>query len=510
MQLDPRAHFFDVARGFCLFVADAYEGGQAWDFPSSATLGTATLYGYRVVTVDSGENPGAQQVAETTLGTERSYLVPWPGETLSNFRRRRSLAVYINLTEPIVDAYLDAITPRVTRQLGRAEPYLNNLDGDGHTWSTFVGDVALAAALDGVTACVIDTPTHNPAETREQEQALGIGLRACVVPMASWAWMLLDDDGYVEEFAYVDGAIADTTATTQTVNVYVWNSSGCAVYRHTIAVGADLAGVRGAIISGTPTRTPTPLSPALKGRLPIVFAYHRKVSRTRVPRGKSLASSPAAIGRQVYQLLSQVEDTQRRAPPFLNVPTRSSSGLEPEIAARLGPDNANPGPEAGGVPSWVTFPSESLSDLRAHVAFLVGLAFRVSGLEIQSDASAQVQSGEALRVRSRDFEARAAKFAANLSDFERRALDIAALLLGLDRAEITVTYPQRYVLGDPSELLAAAMLLMQGFGDRLGPQGVAETVRQALNAALTLDEAKLNELTQEINAKAATPPMTGA
>ena len=147
MQLDPRAHFFDVARGFCLFVADAYEGGQAWDFPSSATLGTATLYGYRVVTVDSGENPGAQQVAETTLGTERSYLVPWPGETLSNFRRRRSLAVYINLTEPIVDAYLDAITPRVTRQLGRAEPYLNNLDGDGHTWSTFVGDVALAAAL---------------------------------------------------------------------------------------------------------------------------------------------------------------------------------------------------------------------------------------------------------------------------------------------------------------------------------------------------------------------------
>lgn len=286
----------------------------------------------------------------------------------------------------------------------------------------------------------------------------------------------------------------------------MWNAAGCAVYSHSIAVGADLAGVRGAIVSGTPTRPITPLNPALKWRLPIVFAYHRKVSRTRVPRGKSLASSPAAIGRQVFQLLSQVEDTQRRAPPFLNVPTRSTGGLEPEIAARLGPDNANPGPEGGGVPSWVTFPSESLSDLRAHVAFLVGLAFRVSGLEIQSDSSSQVQSGEALRVRSRDFEARAAKFAANLADFERRAMDIAALLLGINRAEITVTYPQRYVLGDPSELLAAAMLLMQSFGDRLGPQGVAETVRQALNAALTLDSTALAELTDEIEAKMSGAP----
>lgn len=506
MPPENDAHFFDTSRGFALFVADAYEGGQAWDAPSSATLGTATLYGYRVVTVESGDSAGSQQVVEEALGTERSYLVPWPGETKANFSRRRSLAVYINLTEPIVDAYLDAIIPRVTRSLGPAAPYLQSLDGDGQSWAQAVSDVALAAALDGVTACVIDAPRSNPAATRAEEQELGVGLRATVVPLASWAWLRLDDDGCVSEFAYVDGAIVDATATAQRVRVFVWNSSGCTVYEHSLATGTALASARSGITAGTPVRGPFPLYPALKGKIPVVFAYHRKVGRTRVPRGKSLAASPAAIGRQVHQLLSQVEDTQRRAPPFLNVPTSAKGALEPEIAARLGPDTANPGPESGGAPSWVTFPSESLSDLRAHVAFLVGLAFRVSGLEIQADATAQVQSGEALRVRSRDFEARAGKFASNLADFERRALDIAAALLSLPRADITVTYPQRYVLGDPSELLAAAMLLMQSFSERLGPEAIAQVTRQALDAALTLDAATLDALAEEVVAKMSGAP----
>lgn len=174
----------------------------------------------------------------------------------------------------------------------------------------------------------------------------------------------------------------------------------------------------------------------------------------------------------------------------------------------MGPDQAIPAPEGAGTPEWVTFPSESLQDLRAHVAFLVGLAYRVSGLEVQADTSAQVQSGEALRVRSRDFEARAQRFARSLEDFERRALDVAAALLGLDRAALSVTYPQRYVLGDPSELLAAAVLLLQQLGDRLGGTATTEAVRQALGAALALDDATAAKALEEIEAKLASsaPP----
>jgi hypothetical protein len=516
-------HTFDHLRGFALFLGDAYEGGQAWDQPSSSTLGTATLYGYRVATTDqrdsNGQLVGAETViAEAVTGTERSYLVPWPGETAGNFARRKSLAIYVNLVEPIVDAYCDAIVPRVKRDLGDAQQYLSNLDGDGQSWGDLVGDAALQAALDGVCAVVLDLPEANPATTRAEEREMGVGLAATVVPVASWAWMRLDHRGRIEEFAYADTSVADESAGTsatpgQKVSIWVWRADdrepggmvkpgGWAVYETSIAPGQELGKARSATTGeARPTRFGS-LPAALKGRVPVVFAYHRRVrGRVRSPRGKSLAASPATIGRQIYQLLSQVEDTQRRSPPFLSVPTAARNGLDPATRAKVGPDQAIPAPEGAGTPEWVTFPAEPLADLRAHVAFLVGLAYRVSGLEVQADTSAQVQSGEALRVRSRDFEARAQRFAKSLEDFERRALDIAAALLGLDRARLTVTYPQRYVLGDPSELLAAAVLLLQTLGDRIGSTATVEAVRQALNSALALDDATAMKVLAEVEAK---------
>lgn len=519
-------HTFDGTRGHALFVADAYEGGQAWDSPSSSTLGVATLYGYRVATVDqrdsNGQVVGAESVvAEAVTGTERSYLVPWPGETAGNFQRRRSLAVYVNLVEPIVDAYVDAIAPRVKRDLGDAAQYLANLDGDGQSWAELVSDAALQAALDGVTAVVLDLPATNPAATRAEERALGVGLAATVVPLASWAWMRLDHRGRVEEFAYADTSTADESAGgvagAQRVCLWVWRADdkeasgavkpgGWAVYESSLAPGQELGKLRAATTGDAKPLRSGRLPASLAGRVPVVFCYHRRVrGRVRSPRGKSLAASPAAIGRQIYQLLSQVEDTQRRAPPFLSVPTAARNGLDPATRAKVGPDQAIPAPEGAGTPEWVTFPSESLQDLRAHVAFLVGLAYRVSGLEVQADTSAQVQSGEALRVRSRDFEARAQRFARSLEDFERRALDIAAALLGLDRASLSVTYPQRYVLGDPSELLAAAVLLLTQVGESLGPEGVSQGLRQAVDAALALDDATLRIVMDEIEAKLRAP-----
>jgi hypothetical protein len=523
---DVSLHAFDAHRGYALFCADAYEGGRAWDFPSSPTLGQATLYGYRVATVTNvveGVEGTQQVVVERAIGTVRTYLVPWPGETEANFARRRSLALYVNLVEPIVDEYIDAILPRVTRQLGAAEQYLENLDGDGQNWSSLVENVGLQAALDGVTAVLIDAPKNNPARTRAEEVALGIGLRATVIPLASWAWMRLDDEGCIKEFAYVDAPAVDPTATTQCVRLWVWRAAdpldaqsaaegekpdpgGWFLYENNLTVGVSLGdfGKNGAS-RGKILRS-GPLNPALNGKLPLFFAYHRKVPTSRVPRGKSLAAGPAAAGRQIYQLLSQIEDTQRRTPPFLSVPTSTKGGLEPELQMKAGPDVSLPAPEGAGTPSWVAFPSESLQDLRAHAAFLMGIAFRVSGLELQADTSAQVQSGEALRVRSRGFESRAAKFAKNLADFERRAFNAIAALLNIDRSTMSATYPQRYVLSDPSELLAAAMLFMQSFGEYVGPEGVTEVVRQGLNAALNLDETQLNALVAEVKARSAMPP----
>lgn len=488
------AHAFDRDRGYHSFLADAYEGGAAWENPSSPTLGVSRLFSRQVRPRET--EPG-EEIVERLEATVNTYLSPWPAETLSSFTRRRRLAVYINLVQPVVDAYVDTVTEQITRDLGTLDPYLANLDRQGQTWAELVGDVARQVALDGVTAVMLDNPPTNDATTRAEEVARGVGLRATVVPIASWAWLEMDDDGAVTEFAYADAATNDPTATARKVRVWVWKRDGWSLHEAAVPTGDTLEKHRPRITRSKPVRS-GPLPPGLD-RIPVEFAYHRRVRRTRAPRGTSIAAAPAGISLQVYQLLSAIEDTHRRAPPFLSVPTRASNGLEPEVKAKVGPEAALE-TTAGSTPQWVTFPPESLKDIREHVVYLVALAFRVSGLEVQADASAQVQSGEALRVRSRDFEARAKKLAKDLRAFEVRALALAARMLGMSAAP-SVTYPQRFVLGDPSELLAAAALLLQQVGDRLGPAGTTEAVRQALGAALALDDATLARVMKEVEEK---------
>jgi hypothetical protein len=120
--------------------------------------------------------------------------------------------------------------------------------------------------------------------------------------------------------------------------------------------------------------------------------------------------------------------------------------------------------------------------------FLFQLAFRTAGLEVAADASAQAQSGEALRIRSRDFDSRAGKFAKALEDYETRTLGMVSAVMGQPGATASLSYPKRYTLPDSSEDLARAVLLLQSFWDELGQDGKAQVVRQALNAGLSLSD----------------------
>lgn len=490
--MDDR-HTFDEARGWHAFLSDAYRGGWHWEHPSSPTLGTARLYGYELRRTEHGR----EVAVEVPRGTERTYLVPWQGEQPADFRRRRHLAFYANLTEPVVDAYADAVAPGIARDLGDIGPYVQDLDGEGCRWPEHVSIVARQIAVHGACAVVIEPPKMNAATTREEEIAAKVSVRARVIPPTAWAWAKYDDDG-LAEFAYADDAVVDETRTAQTVTI--WRYTRDSWEKHVTSLGTS-QGVGEAVL-GQPLATGPN---AVPGKVPVVFAAHRRDPLSRVPSGRSLAATPAAIGRQIYQLLSQVEDTQRRAPPFLSVPTTARGGLEPEVDVRVGPGTALPAPEGAGNPQWITFPPDSLQDLRTHCIFLIALAYRTAGLEVQADASAQAQSGEALRVRSRDFQSRAAQFARDLEAYERRALDLVAMLLGGDTTiyPVSLSYPRRFVLDDPSEALTKATVLLAQVGERAGATATTLAIRQAVNAALAVDDETLSKIVSEIEQKAA-------
>ena len=166
---------------------------------------------------------------------------------------------------------------------------------------------------------------------------------------------------------------------------------------------------------------------------------------------------------------------------------------------KLGPDSAFGYNSATGSPAWVQPSADSTRELREHALFLAAVALRTTGLEVSSSDSSPDASGEALKVRSRDFDSRCARFARALAGFEREALGLASLLTG-GAAKPVVTYPKRFVLPSPADDLARAILLVQTFGDKLGTVGYQAAVRAALDAALALSDEQLATIMDDVRA----------
>lgn len=494
---------YDINRGRQAFLADSFWGGEHYRTPSSPTLGNAALYRYTTSVGDDGR----QVVVPTLERTFRSYLVPHPGESAEAFQARMNLGVYVNVVQPIVDAYVDAIQGHVRRDLGALAEQVQNLDGQGRDWATHMAEVARWTAVHGFTATVVDAPNENPARNAAEERQLGISPRAIIVTPPAIAWVDVDDDGGLTQFAYVDQPYVDTQVGARRQKVRLW----CFHRDHwerrdvTLDTSRGLYDQRDKFLKPSTLAAEGKLPGGLAGRVPVTFAFYRQVATSRWPLGVSLVTDAADAGRVVFNELSNAESIHRQtAFPFLAIPSAAmKGGLDPATKVQVGPDTALGYQADAGVPTWVQPSAESTRELRDHCMFLVQLAFRTAGLEVAADASAQVQSGEALRIRSRDFDSRARKFALALESYEGRTLDNVARLVGnadAKAAGVSLNYPKRYTLPDDSEDLARAVLLLQSFWDNMGTEGRAAVVRQALNAGLSLSDQDVDRIMDEVRA----------
>lgn len=484
---------YDLRRDYCAFLGDAYRGGWAWQNPSSQSYGTAVIR----VFAQAPDNAAAQ-ISIVNAGERRTYLVPHAGEVPDEFDLRVKLATYVNVCEPIVDSYRDAVVRHVTRDLGALDNALKNLNGRGQTWSGLVNDVATWALTYGYLPVVIDAPRTNPARNAAEEEALGIGLRAVVVHPQSIAWVDTDDDGCVNEFAWYERCDLGVNSSIYTTKVRVWNREEW----YTVEGMADRTGL-------TRIREHAKSWPRLDqgrnpiGQVPVTWAFFNEDTTSRNPIGTSVIEDIAPVARTIFNELSRVEEDHRKGATFLAVPTtEASGGLSPDTEIRVGPDSAFGFASNTAPPSYVSPPSERASEIRAHVLFLIALAYRMAGLEVAADSSAQVQSGEALRVRSRGFEDRCGGFAQSLERWERAALTLVAAWLRA-KPTIVLSYPKRFVLPDLGEDLARAVLLTETWGSQLGQEGTIAVLRQAINAALSLSEDQVNRLIDEIKSKLA-------
>jgi hypothetical protein len=487
---------YDSVRGRLAFYMDSYWGGQYYREPSSPTMGTANLYVYRY-------NRDNDVIIEEVAGTVRTYLVPHAGERPSSLQARHSLASYCNFIAPIVDAYADSATARTVRKLGSLEPYMKNLNGRGRTWDQHMGEVARWDAVYGFTCTLFDTP-KTVAANAQVESDTGAGIRAILIHPTAIAWIEVDETGDLCEFAFVDQPYVTNLERTprQQVSIYVYTKTTWEKRTASVDTGKGMREQKDLFFSGTKDAG-GPL--AMPGEVPVKFSFFREVTSSRYPFGNSLVNDACDVAREVYNCLSNITDIHRKtAFPFLAIPQKSASGnLDPDTKVAVGPDVAMGYPSETGEPRWVQPSAEQTRELREHCIFLIGTAYRMAGLEVSTEGTTDVQSGIAIQLKSRGFEGRCSRFAANLDAYEHDALGFCARLLGKP-ADFAVTYPKRFVLPDSAEDLARALEVLAQLGQDLGDAGWEATVRQALDAALSLSDTDLAVIVAEMKVKHAT------
>jgi hypothetical protein len=243
------------------------------------------------------------------------------------------------------------------------------------------------------------------------------------------------------------------------------------------------------------------LPAVLNGEIPVTFAFYDRDQASDCPMGISLVADTADAARVIYNCLSWAMEVNALAAfPFLAVPMQDTGGkLDQSTAAKLGPAQGLGYSSGAGAPQWVEPSGTSQKELREHCVFTFQWAMRCAGLELAADSSAQVQSGEALRIRSRDFESRALRFARNMQRWEIATLRLYARMAGVDPEPIAVTYAKRITMSDPGEDLARALTVLAA-PIEIGPEARAMLVKVALDASIPMSDEELGAIYEQLRA----------
>lgn len=502
----PQPHTYDSDRDRWAFLYDSYCGGHRYRQPSSTTLGSVTIQTNAIN--EAGQKIGGQR------SQVRSYLVAHPNESERDFELRVSIAAYVNIVAPIVKAYSESVTSKV--RLENVPDIMADVIEDatrGQTsWDQFREEAVRWHANYGLGWTVVDAPrAAQPAAPRTVAAAGDDGIRPYVVFVHPPAVVevCVDAGGKLTRFVFAespfqsrDRNVTAYRARLRILDVQGYNGApGWAVVEGNATVGTPLAGqyaTMAVVDSG-------PLDPRLGNELPVIPGFYERDTTSLAPNGISLVDDAADIARLIFNALSWASEIHRHAGfPFLAIPLASTGGqLDPKAELTIGPGKGLGFNSTTGAPQYVQPPAESPRELREHCLFLFALALRSAGMEVAADSSAQVQSGEALRIRSRDFESRAQRFASATRAWELRVLRLLALYAGASEQEIAgikVTYPKRFTLPDVSEDLARALSVLTVSVD-LGNEAKLAAIRQMLDAALSLADDELDVILDEIRAR---------
>lgn len=471
-----------------LYYFDFFRGGEFVKYPSSLAIGTARVAYKTYNEVEKDFYYSTRDV--------RSYLIPFDGEDDQKFRSRTQGAYYFNLVAQVVNAYADSVTSKVSRDLGELSFFVNtNVDYRDSTWSEFINQNAKMTALFGLTATYVDylIPEGVTVNSRSDLYDKGITPKAILINPLSFAWVVVSPYGELEEFAWFENIVQDSSSYNNVV-LRIVNKEG---WRQVSAeVNMSVSLYQQVVVDNTATTVITegkhPAS--LNGRIPIVFNYYDRDYSLVYPQGRSLVTDLVDTARAVYNYNSWCSDVHQRSSfPILTIPLARTGGvMPPKTEIAVGTNNALPYDSESGTPSFISAPSDPTRELRDHINFMIAKAYQQLGLALVQDTSAAPTSGEALKIRSREFENYAQKFAHFMRKYEEKTLEIFKLYLGMTSVETNIIYPKTFSIPQTSEDITNAQSLMSI--PFLSNEGKVAALRQIASVALSASDEELNTI----------------
>ncbi len=430
-----------------------------------------------------------------------NYLKKHPFESPENYERRKEIAYYYNYCAPIVDIFTSYLSKKQPRRSygalsgGAVPPRQPKTLFDAFWWDCdleetnfeqFMRGAERFASIYGRVSIIVDKPA---AVAATKADAIAKGIRPYVALMTpenilDWSYVRLDTGRPVLGMVKIREA-KDTYR--------IWTRQGWELW---------------ALVENIPK-----LQKAGEhnlGVVPLVNLYNKK-SPTRMI-GVSDLMDLADINKNIYYLCSDAKEIiENTAFPMLALPfeggTSGGSGGEdkevgPANILQFDPEKPN------SKPFWLEAPHTSLKEIREWIqqdAQEMARIAKMGGLRnIQS--SRQPWSGVSIEAQERELFAALAEKATNA---EQAELDIFRLWARWEGEEFTgnVEYPRDFAIRDFTMALQNAVTA--GTANVLSLTFEKERQKKIVDATLPeLDEAKMEQITKEIDALKELPKNT--
>jgi len=422
------------------FLIDAYAGTGGFcgrvKTPRVGYLGAAaTAYSSGFISVNAG-----------SIDVDDTYLDRFPREDDPKFQRRMDVAHYDNYLGPITDVFVSYLNTARNTSEGvppSVEEWTTDVTGTGTTWDDLLASIVRPrAALLGWCPVLLDrdsAPEGVAVQTRAQEQALGLALRAVpLFPSNVLEWEVDPRDGQLTWIKLYDKRCErpDPLAGSIEFDEYrIFTRETFSVFR----VSKDKSG-QGSV------ETVADNVPHNAGAVPVVI-FRAKPTPSDPVRGIGMVGEIASAQRRHFNLLSE-QDEHIRGNVFaiLGIPVKDTT--QDIGSAALGTGSAMKVPMDANMPLHYVAPPASVAEtLETRIENVVREMHRMARAPFENDKGG-AQAADALAQKFELSNRKIGDAAASLARGEQETLrKVASMLEESDPNAITVA-PQREFRAD--------------------------------------------------------------